>query len=186
MKRRGWFITRAQDGERTLEEQMLGLGPLLAEVKGKRVTDLGCAEGLIAIEVAKAGAKLVHGVEVMMPHVVAARALVNGYPVAVHHLNLNYGEALEAVRGFNADITLMLAVLHKLHDPALVLEVLAKATGELAVIRLPVGSEGTFSSKHVKDATCDVREVMPRAGFHLERTEPGPRGELVQYWRRAR
>ena len=186
MKRRGWFITQRQDGERTLEEQMLGLEPLLAEVKGKRVTDLGCAEALIAIEVAKAGAAIVNGVETIMAHVVAAREFANGYPVRVHHLNLNYAEALEVVRGFKADITLMLAVLHKLHDPALVLEVLARATGELAVIRLPHGSEGAFSSKHVKAAVCDVRGIMPRAGFHLERSERGPREEIVQYWRRTR
>lgn len=186
MKRRGWFITMEQDGERTLAEQMLGLGHVLAEVKGKSVADLGCAEGLIAIEMSKAGARRVFGAECIRAHVDAAQPLIAGYSIEVHPLNLNYQEDLNVIRGWRADIMLMLAVLHKLSDPAAALAFLAGATGELAVIRLPHGSEGAFASKYVKGATCDVLKVMPRAGFRLERVERGPRGEKVQYWRRAR
>lgn len=184
MKRRGWFITKSQDGERTLEEQMKGLAPLLAAVRGKRVADLGCAEGLIAIEVAKAGAQIVYGVEVNRSHVEIAAGLVNGHAIEVHHLDLNERPALECVRGFAPDVTLMLAVLHKLHHPGKALAFLANATRELAVIRLPHGSSGHIESKHCRATRCNGNDIMLDAGFRLEAVEAGPREEKVQYWRR--
>ena len=47
----GWFTTAKRPGDRTLEQQLVGLDKVLAEVAGKTVLDAGCAEGLISMEI---------------------------------------------------------------------------------------------------------------------------------------
>ena len=54
MTKQGWFSTKGRLGDRTLKQQLMGLDPLFAECKGKTVLDVGCAEGLISIELDKA------------------------------------------------------------------------------------------------------------------------------------
>jgi 2-polyprenyl-3-methyl-5-hydroxy-6-metoxy-1,4-benzoquinol methylase len=76
--KQGWFrIPGEVDGPRTLKEQMLGLGPALAEANGKTVCDLGTAEGLIALEFAKAGAASIYGCDYNAEMVETARSLVD-------------------------------------------------------------------------------------------------------------
>ncbi|HWI12239.1 MAG TPA: methyltransferase domain-containing protein, partial [Burkholderiaceae bacterium] len=130
----GWFATPNKPGDRTLEQQMTGLDKVLAEVAGKTVIDAGCAEGLISMEMAKAGAVKCVGLEVIAGHVELGKALVGDLPVELKVANLNDFDlsALEP-----ADIVLMLAVLHKLKDPSAVCANLAALAKDLCVIRLP-------------------------------------------------
>ena len=72
----GWFSTHGRDGDRTIDQQLLGLDPLFDEVKGKTVLDIGCAEGLISLHLCtKFKAKSVHGVEIIASHVAVANSL---------------------------------------------------------------------------------------------------------------
>jgi SAM-dependent methyltransferase len=188
----GWFnIPGTQKGPRTLQEQMLGLKPALEETYGKTVLDLGCAEGLIAIEFAKRGASLVCGID-YNPDLIATAAKEiekanehTGKFLPVGCIYADLSEVIEENYHQQFDIVLALAVLHKLNDPEAGAKFCAASAKSLIVIRLPFGSTGTIRGKHNPKAKCDVREIFKEAGFNRERKEIGPRGEWVQYWRRA-
>jgi SAM-dependent methyltransferase len=175
--RSGWFrISGRQDGFRSLTEQMAGIGPAL-DSKGKTVLDLGCAEGLIALEFMRGGA-VVHGVEFNRQLLEVALDL--GVPAWYFDLNEGLPEGCFA----QYDIVLLLAIVHKLLDPAQKLREFSRLARERVVIRLPLGSDGKFRSKY-SEMPCDVQLIMPAEGFRLEQTLPGPRGELVQHWVRT-
>jgi 2-polyprenyl-3-methyl-5-hydroxy-6-metoxy-1,4-benzoquinol methylase len=186
--REGWFeIPGQQTGPRTLAEQMLGLDEALAEAKGSTVLDLGCAEGLIALEFLKAGAAHVEGFDVNRGAILAAMRqrdrLGPTDQARVRFLLRNVNEVAPTdVRQF--DIVLALAILHKLSPVSTGVEYVARAARKLVVIRLPHGSTGELTSKWRGGGGCDLNEAMPQFGFRLDKMLPGPRGELVQYWRR--
>lgn len=189
--RRGWFkIGGVQDGDRTLELQLVGLEPALKAAAGKSVLDLGCAEGLISREFARRGAVPVLGVEIVAEHLEAARELCAGLPIEFQVADIGKMKLPEDAGGW--DIVLMLAVLHKTREPERVLKMFAAATRELLVIRLPGGAkDGRYSLPERRgNSLVDVARVMAAAGFVLERTERGPetreRGrEPVLYFRRV-
>lgn len=164
---------------------MLGLEQVLNEASGKTVLDLGCAEGLIAAEMAKAGAARVEACDNNDEFVrTAMQQEYEHRNLTVHWANLNDGMPAWAAGGY--DIVLALAIIHKLRQPAERLAEAAKLARSLLVIRLPIHAvNGVFSAKHRPDQICDTVAVMTRCGFDLERMEPGPRGEQVQYWRRV-
>lgn len=176
--RKGWFaIPGVQQGERTLAEQARGLEPALAACKGKTVLDLGCAEGLIAQACLARGARLVRGYDFNAPFLDTAAALeLDPARAEFFYYDLNKPLATPP-----ADIVLALAIVHKLRDPAAALAGFAALATERLVLRLPRGSDGEFRAKH-SQARCDVRVVMAEAGFRLEQTLRGPRGELVLHW----
>jgi SAM-dependent methyltransferase len=190
MEQKGWLkIPGIQDGERTLEEQMLGLQPALDEAPGKTVLDLGCAEGNIALEFARAGAKLVDGCDYNEPFIKIAqqqRKASGLRRVRFYHADLSpmMEEAKQLNPGKRYDIVLALAILHKIQDPEAAIRFCAQNANSLIVIRLPHGSVGSIRSKHGEHRRADLREVLPPLGFVRERKEMGPRGEWVQYWRR--
>lgn len=172
----GWMI----NGPRTLEEQMLGLQPALDEAAGKSCLDLGCAEGLIGIEFAKAGAVSVRGIDYNAELIAMARAL----PANV---TLELGDVTSLVLSPDRpqyDIVLALAILHKLPDPTAAVRYCAQTARDLIVVRLPAGSTGTFRSKNYPHGRADVPATMTQCGFVRERKEEGPRGEWVHYYRR--
>jgi len=186
MPNKGWFRIGDNDGPRTLQEQMLGLDPALAEAAGKTVLDLGCAEGLIAIEFAKAGAKAVRGIECNRDLWISAECEVARSKLPA--ITIEHADIVDVAKRAERpqyDIVLALAVLHKLGDPAAGIRFCAESARALIVVRLPVGSMGVIGYKHDKRRCADLHEALPPLGFALERTAPGPRGEWVQYWRRA-
>jgi 2-polyprenyl-3-methyl-5-hydroxy-6-metoxy-1,4-benzoquinol methylase len=182
---KGWFkIPGVRDGDRTLKEQMIGLEPALAEAKGKTVLDLGCAEGLIAREFARAGAKQVVGIELLAAHLAVAKAQCRGLDnisFICAHLG-DYIVTLESIPQY--DIVLALGIIHKLHDPAVPLRFAAQSAKSLVLFRAPAKKyDGLIKSKHT-DLKVDVPELMQAEGFAEEQLIPGVRGEAVQYWRR--
>lgn len=176
MAEAGWF-----NGARSLNEQMLGLDLALAEAKGKTVLDLGCAEGLIGAEFSRAGASRVDMIDNNPTYGYAAKLLAKP-------LGLRFGEGdinfpLPAWLDAKYDIVLALAVIHKAKDVTAALRLCAGLASDLMVIRLPRKSTGVIKSKHFHNF-CDLDEDMPAMGFGKESTQTGPRGELVQYWRK--
>lgn len=188
-----WFVVEGvQDGRRTLDEQMIGLHPALAEARGKSVLDLGCAEGLIALEFAKAGAR-VTGYDYNGPMIVTAERMAKALPADVAKPAFVHTDIREAMRRARLhresnrhDIVLALAVVHKLPEPAEGVTFIADSCNDLAVFRLPHWSTGDMVKGKHSASSCNVNQIMGKHGFRLEKTFEGPRREPVQYWRRIR
>lgn len=185
--KKGWFaIPGIQAGDRTIEEQMLGLHPALKGIKGKTVCDLGCAEGLIGLEFAQAGAR-VAGFDINAGLIEVANRLRDerGLRDRIQFECINLNELIEReqtaeeVRQY--DIVLALAIVHKMEDPNKVLRYIATICRERAVVRLPHGSSGVFKTKH-HFVACNVTRTLTECGLRLEGTVEGPRRELVQHW----
>lgn len=179
-KLKGWFSTDGRPGDRTLESQLMGLAPLLAEVKGKTVLDAGCAEGLLSIEFARRGALAVHGVEVRRDHVKVGRTMVGDLPVTLEAADLNTW-----VPRRNYQIVTALAILHKLKRPDRAAARLADACDDLMVLRMPPATGMTIVDDRSGGVPFDIDAVLKTAGFAPELiTNDGPFGELVAYYRR--
>lgn len=182
MRSHGWFaIDGFQTGDRTLGEQLRGLEPALAEAKGKTVVDFGSAEGLIALEFARAGA-VVRACDCNPESIEIARALRSDLQASFEVRNLNVEVELGPA-AWRSDIVLALAILHKLRAPEKAVRFMAGAARDLLVLRHQGGSRGLITSKW-SGGSCDSRAVLEDCGMRLEMERPGPRDELVQYWRR--
>lgn len=190
MKRKGWFIIPGvQDGDRTLAEQMVAVWPAVSECAGKAVLDLGCAEGLIGREFARAGAARVVGIESLEGHLKVARQQCAGLPMHFHQAYLHdyAGALLEMVGMPQYDIVLALGIVHKLQFPDVGVRYAAAASRSLVLMRSGRGAvDGIVRSKHYKRNACDSHALMKAAGFALEKVVAGPadRAEDVEYWRR--
>lgn len=186
VKGKPWFSTPGKPGDRTLEQQLMGLDPLFAEVAGKTVLDVGCAEGLISIECAKRGANAVTGMEVRMTAVEAARRRnVDGVTDFYHADAETFTKEIWKTPGW--DIVLMLAVLHKLRDPSAACRRLAAAAKDLVVIRLPPKYAPDVVDERSGMRVHDINATMAETGFFCEVSNyNGPFGEWVGYYRRAR
>ena len=185
MTRKGWFIIPGvQHGDRTVEQQQQGLQDALAEARGKTVLDLGCAEGLLSIEFAKAGAVEVHGIELLADHLAVARSISKGYPQISYRQGHLDDLALSEPTPKQFDIVLALGVIHKPHDPNVPLRYAIDSTRNLLLLRAPAKARlgqiySKFTSKY-----ADVPAVMKKSGFVFEKKIPGVLGEAVEYWRR--
>lgn len=183
-----WFKLGKDDnsGHRSLEEQMLGLKQALNLAKGKTVLDLGCAEGLISREFAKAGASLVLGIEVIKEFVDKAVELCRGYS-NVSFMVANLDDKIKSPVINKYDIVLALAIIHKSNNPIEYLQFSIDSCDDkgLLVIRYPVNaSNGVLKSKHT-NVTCDVAGTLAAAGFIVIAKYVGPREEEVEYWRKG-
>ena len=181
---KGWLQVpglRPKD-DRTLAEQMLGLAPALAFAAGKSVLDLGCAEGLIGREFARAGAREVLGIELLNSHLEVARVACKDAPqmrFVCSHLD-EYIDAHPEPAQF--EVVLALGIIHKLPEPKRILEYAARSATELLCFRAPAhATDGVTYSKHTKRGV-NVPETMRAQGFVEGELIPGVRGEAVQYW----
>lgn len=195
---KGWFQVPGirPEGDRTLKEQMMGLAPALDEVykaftAGTPLTvlDLGCAEGLIGLEFARAGAADVLGIEMLEEHLSVARKACRAAK-QMRFVCANLKDYIPAHPDHpRFDIVLALGIIHKLPDPAVPLRFAAKCAKTLLLFRAP-GREklkrwdGTIKAKH-GGLPCNVPQIMQDEGFVEERLINGVRGEAAQYWRRS-
>jgi SAM-dependent methyltransferase len=184
----GWFSTPGRPGDRTLADQMKGLDWLLNTCLGKTVLDVGCAEGLISIELAKRGA-IVHGVEIVPQHVKVAQRLTEELawdetfkqeiPVfSVTDANTWVPEA-------DYDIVIMLAVLHKLKNPSLIAYMLAQHAKEAVVVRLPPGPAPVVIDARSGNKRHSIDKALKSAGFEFAGMDRGHFNEWVGIYKRT-
>lgn len=188
---KGWFSVPGirEPADRTLAEQMIGLDEALDRARGKSVLDLGCAEGLISLEFAKAGATSVVGIERHEFHLAVARqVLARSGLKNVTFVERMLEDVIKADEDgqivWHADVVLALAIIHKLKDIASGLEFVARAAGELIVFRWPhwyVPDREMLRPKGSLRET-NIPSILKPRGFRKERRTVGPRGELVEYW----
>lgn len=189
--RHGWFIIPGvQDGDRTLEEQIKALQPAVDEARGKRVLDLGCAEGLIGREFARAGAIEVIGVDSIGDHLEVARKVCADYPVMKfeqHHLNDYAANGFDNWDPQSFDIVIACGIAHKLNEPSVAVRFSAWCAKDLVLMRCGRGQVGKIiRSKYHASGVCDSHAIMDECGFALEKVVAGHErfAEDVEYWRR--
>jgi SAM-dependent methyltransferase len=95
-----------------------GMDHLYAEAAGKRVLDIGCNRGLVGLEMAWMGAKLLHGCDIDAEGIYGARlnfADIREVSARFEVVDLTRGPAaLSAFADQTYDLTLCLATYHKL------------------------------------------------------------------------
>lgn len=192
--RHGWFrIAGVQEGDRDPAEQLVGCEVALAEARGAVVLDLGCAEGCIAAEFARAGA-VVTAVDVVKDHVTLGKRLWAGLAVDFVHCDIAiFATMLDGtlVNGERQrfDIVIALGSPHKLADPGIAIRFAARAARRLVLLRTKPGDPPyELRAKHPPHKSCQVDEIMAEHGFRHVDTQPpagNKYGEAVQYWRKA-
>jgi 2-polyprenyl-3-methyl-5-hydroxy-6-metoxy-1,4-benzoquinol methylase len=176
--KRGWFSLPGRLGDRNLKDQLKGLGWLFANCKGKSVLDVGCAEGLISIELAQRGAAAVHGVEIVPEHVAEGNKLRGDLPVTFEVGDANVWRPKRAY-----DIVIALALLHKTRNPTAVCAALSECAREAVVLRLPPAHAPTIIDERSKNEPHYIGSIMARAGFVLKESSfDGHFGEWVGVW----
>jgi 2-polyprenyl-3-methyl-5-hydroxy-6-metoxy-1,4-benzoquinol methylase len=176
----GWFHTDGRLGDRSLDEQLKGLDELRARVAGKSVLDVGCAEGLISMQLFDDGAAAVHGLEIVQGHVDVGNTLRGERAVTIEQADAN---DFKPKRQY--DIVVMLAILHKLRDPGDACKRFAKAARELVVVRLPPENAPRIIDQRSDFKPVNIHKVLMNYGF--ERTTHGgigPRDEWMGYYER--
>lgn len=173
---RGWFA-EGQDGDRTLAEQMIGLDPLYEIAPRATVLDLGCAEGLIGLELVKAGASLLHGLDRVRERIRKAREAAQDVPARFFVADL----ALFATKPLTGllptyDIVLALSIAHKFTEPETFLAAAAMRCRGTLAIRLP---DRILSDARSGFRRIDVPALMAAQSFAMTHDTTGPRGEWV-------
>ena len=177
---KGWFSIPGRPGDRTLDDQLKGLDWLLDNCLHKTVLDIGCAEGLISIELARRGALAVHGVEIVPEHVEVANKLRGGLPITFEVGDANTWRPRRAY-----DIVIALALLHKLKNPTAAATAFAEAARSAVVLRLSPEHAPTIIDPRSKNEPHHIGVTMERAGLRLVSAEKnGHFGEWVGVWTR--
>ena len=167
-------------GDRTFDQQMMGLDWLFANCKGRTVLDCGSAEGLISIKTAEAGAVAVHGVELVPERVALATKLRGDLPVTFEVGDMNVWRPKRQY-----DIVLGLAILHKLKDPGMCAVALSAATRYALILRLPPAGAPTITDRRSGMVPIDIRAIVEGSGLRLKhQSNDGPYGEHISTWTR--
>lgn len=173
---KGWFSTPGRPGDRTLQDQLKGLDRLLDNCHGKSILDIGCAEGLISLELAKLGAT-VHGVEIVADHVKTAKSMQADLPVC-----FEVGDANTWAPKRQYDIVIMLALLHKLKNPTAAAARFVDAAREMVVLRMPPKYAPVIIDPRSNNNPHDIGVVLAKRDFGLVQVARGHFDEWVGYY----
>lgn len=179
---KGWFLTRKNLGDRTIQQQMIGLDTLLRGVRGKTVLDIGCAEGLISLAMLDHGALLVHGVDIVLRQIHVARLIAAERPVGT--CGFIVADVNTFVPEHSYDIVLMLGILHKLIDPEASCRRFASIANKLCVIRIPPAGFNHSIKHRTSGVTYDLDETMAGEGFVFLHDSASAFGEVTLYYQR--
>jgi len=173
-----WYIIGENGGQVPLKRQLLGLKTI--DVEGLSLLDLGCAEGLTSIHMAKRGARLVHGVELLDRAVEVGRSLV-GFTGMQDQVKFFVGDLRDAPKALSQDgllehydVILAMASLQKLGRKSVpTLQLIASMCARTLVIRLP---ERALPAGYHR--TADPAAVIEASGFRMKWESCGhPQGD---------
>jgi hypothetical protein len=149
----GWFkIPGVQEGKFGLDRQFAGLDVVRRASPGATVLDLGCAEGAVSLELAKAGATLIHGVELEGQRLKVAEQLFRDQCPRVSCQFIEWDlsrfdelfidvtpDSRPGGRSLRTryDIVLCLAIAQKLPNPARFLRLASTLCSDVLAVRLP-------------------------------------------------
>lgn len=185
-----WFDIGRGASERSKHSQMQGLRHVFDEVRTARqrgqqlsVLDAACAEGVIGLELLKAGAVALHGFELVPERVRDANRLRGDLPATFEVGDINTWHPQRSY-----DVVLALSILHKLPDPTTVACGLANACNRMLVIRLPPPAEGdeggVIRDRRSNFVPHDLRAALAPLGFNLEEETSGYLKEWIGFWRK--
>lgn len=182
----GWFdIPGLRQGERSFAQQATGLEWLWQELReAQSVLDLGCAEGLIALECARRGVPRVDAVDYKPEFIATGKDYAEQQLLDVNFIEANLDDGLPRALASEYDIVLLLAIVHKMQHPKKFIAACAARARHMIVVRLPKGSTGITRGKHWPYRECNVIECLRDGGFAMVHQAAGPNDELVQYYRR--
>jgi SAM-dependent methyltransferase len=139
---RPWFKIGDNGGQWDITRQDAGLSEI--NFRGKTVLEIGCAEGLVALQNLKRGARLSHGIEFRERAVEVAKSIAGVLGVS-DTAKFYWGDIRDTRNALNQpgmldkyDIIIAMAVLQKVpNQPEVLGKILEKCSTTL-VLRLPV------------------------------------------------
>lgn len=180
---RPWFIIGDNNGQVPLSRQFAGLQTI--DFAGKSVLEIGCAEGLVSLEIVKRGARLVHGIEYRERAVEVARSMA-GVLGLNDRMKFHRGDVRNMEAAFVGsellaayDIVLAMAVLQKVPDQQRAMAYLLGKCDATFVLRMPARKLHRYRFFRTAWSWGDVDpvDVAGRHGFALMRESCGyPQG----------
>jgi hypothetical protein len=183
----GWFkIPDLQKGKVDLRRQTAGLDVVREACSGASLLDLGCAEGLVSLEMAKAGARLVHGVEIIADRLQVAETLFQKDCPQVERQFIawdltRFDELFLDVTPDTTpaqpslltryDVVLCLAIAQKLSNPGRFLRLAATICSDILAVRLPYPVIDDVRSFNIP---VDVTRMLSKEFELIQETEGYP------------
>ena len=130
---------------------------LPGNLQGLRVLDVGCNAGYFSVEMKRAGASYVLGIEAFPQYLAQAKLIRDILQIDLDLRELNVYQVTEDLGPF--DITLFLGVLYHLKHPLLALEILANVTKGILVVESAVLPDFPASNSQIRDYGGPIYEL---------------------------
>jgi 2-polyprenyl-3-methyl-5-hydroxy-6-metoxy-1,4-benzoquinol methylase len=150
---------------------------LPGNIKGLRVLDVGCNAGYFSVEMKRAGASYVLGIEGFPQYLAQAKLVRDILQIDLDLRELNVYQVTEDLGQF--DITLFLGVLYHLKHPLLALENLAKVTEGILVVESAILPDFPSTNSQISDYGGPIHELR-FVGNEPAGNQPGVVG--LQNW----
>jgi tRNA (mo5U34)-methyltransferase len=147
----GEDTTYPEDLWRTVKKLLPG------SIQGLRVLDVGCNAAYFSVEMKRAGASYVLGIEGFPQYLAQAKLVRDILQIDLDLRGLNVYQITEDLGQF--DITLFLGVLYHLKHPLLALEILANVTKGILVVESAILPDFSSSNPQIKDYGGPVHEL---------------------------